>query len=398
VCRECLDTAGAMFSAAVGAAPGKVATALAVPVPSAAIHCDAPIPTRRAAVQRLDRRYYSASYKLSVVREAMQRPESCRIKPTCRAHPGIEASQLRLWIKQREQLEAMAAAELRTIPAASVVYPLPWCRSAPGGTLPELSKNTDLAVVTTHQQAARIAREQAQRRAAGACAAAVVLGESRGQEAGLAAPGLRPGLGSPRSDAHTGAIPAPRLGASQAADGAALATAAFTIAAWTVGVEMASTAAGQPAVAVARPVPPMAPILRPDAPQIAAFVAPSAAGHGQVPLPLWAGQGQVQWQRHSHETLGDGQSLSAEEEWDAWRRSSSMARLQPPRPSPPANGRPVARVARPTAVHHAALLRMRDTLSDLSTREEAESPEVEAAKNGEDGSGRDSVVSTPLRE
>jgi len=82
----------------------------------------------------------------------MQRPESCRIKPTCRAHPGIEASQLRLWIKQREQLEAMAAAELRTIPAASVVYPLPWCRSAPGGTLPELSKNTDLAVVTTHQQ------------------------------------------------------------------------------------------------------------------------------------------------------------------------------------------------------------------------------------------------------
>jgi len=39
---------------------------------------------------------------------------------------------------------------------------------------------------------------------------------------------------------------------------------------------------------------------------------------------------------------------------------------------------------------------MRDTLSDLSTREEAESPEVEAAKNGEDGSGRDSV--TPLRE
>ena len=61
-----------MFSAAVGAAPGKVATALAVPVPSAAIHCDAPIPTRRAAVQRLDRRYYSASYKLSVVREVRQ--------------------------------------------------------------------------------------------------------------------------------------------------------------------------------------------------------------------------------------------------------------------------------------------------------------------------------------
>ena len=43
-----------------------------------------------------------------------------------------------------------------------------------------------------------------------------------------------------------------------------------TIAAWAVGVEMASTAAGQRAVAVAGPVPPTAPILRPDAPQISA--------------------------------------------------------------------------------------------------------------------------------
>ena len=76
----------------------------------------------------------------------MQRPESCRIKPTCRAHPGIEASQLRLWIKQREWLEAMAAAELRTIIPASVVpYPPPGYSSAPGG------KHTDLAVVTTQQ-------------------------------------------------------------------------------------------------------------------------------------------------------------------------------------------------------------------------------------------------------
>jgi len=36
------------------------------------------------------RHAYSAAYKLQVVRQALQRPASNRIKPTCRDHPGIE--------------------------------------------------------------------------------------------------------------------------------------------------------------------------------------------------------------------------------------------------------------------------------------------------------------------
>ena len=40
--------------------------------------------------QRRSRTMYSAEYKLRVVREALARPQACRIKPTCREHPGIE--------------------------------------------------------------------------------------------------------------------------------------------------------------------------------------------------------------------------------------------------------------------------------------------------------------------
>ena len=41
-------------------------------------------------VRRRSRTVYSARYKLRVVSEALARPPSCRIKPTCRNHPGIE--------------------------------------------------------------------------------------------------------------------------------------------------------------------------------------------------------------------------------------------------------------------------------------------------------------------
>jgi hypothetical protein len=43
---------------------------------------------RREPVAR--RHAYSAAFKLQVVREALLRPASNRIKPTCRDHPGIE--------------------------------------------------------------------------------------------------------------------------------------------------------------------------------------------------------------------------------------------------------------------------------------------------------------------
>jgi len=51
------------------------------------------------------RQAYSVQYKLQVVREALRRPPSSRIKPTCREHPGIEPVQLRKWIRNLAALE-----------------------------------------------------------------------------------------------------------------------------------------------------------------------------------------------------------------------------------------------------------------------------------------------------
>ena len=39
------------------------------------------------------RQAYDAAFKLRVVYEALARPPSKRIKPTCRDHPGIEPVQ-----------------------------------------------------------------------------------------------------------------------------------------------------------------------------------------------------------------------------------------------------------------------------------------------------------------
>jgi len=44
-------------------------------------------PRRKPAMRR---HAHSAAYKLQVVRQALQRPASNRIKPTCRLNPGIE--------------------------------------------------------------------------------------------------------------------------------------------------------------------------------------------------------------------------------------------------------------------------------------------------------------------
>mmetsp|Transcript_13264 Transcript_13264/g.44225 ORF Transcript_13264/g.44225 Transcript_13264/m.44225 type:complete len:380 (+) Transcript_13264:49-1188(+) len=63
--------------------------------------------------QRRSRTLYSAEFKLRVVREALARPETCRIKPTCRDHPGVEPAQLRKWIKNIESLESLAQLEAR---------------------------------------------------------------------------------------------------------------------------------------------------------------------------------------------------------------------------------------------------------------------------------------------
>ena len=45
-------------------------------------------------LQRRPRTMYTDEYKLRVVHEALARPEACRIKPTCRDHPGVEPVRL----------------------------------------------------------------------------------------------------------------------------------------------------------------------------------------------------------------------------------------------------------------------------------------------------------------
>jgi len=69
--------------------------------------------------QRQPRRHaYSAEFKLQVVREALKRPASNRIKPICRLHPGIEPVQLRKWIRNLEALES-AEPSAKCIPTTS---------------------------------------------------------------------------------------------------------------------------------------------------------------------------------------------------------------------------------------------------------------------------------------
>ena len=54
---------------------------------------------------------YSQSFKIEVVRSALRLPPNARIKPTCRAFPGIEPVQVRKWIKNFQHLVEATAAE-----------------------------------------------------------------------------------------------------------------------------------------------------------------------------------------------------------------------------------------------------------------------------------------------
>ena len=51
------------------------------------------------------RKVYTAQFKMRVVQFALRLPESNRIKPTARAHPGVEPVQVRKWL--RKHAEAM---------------------------------------------------------------------------------------------------------------------------------------------------------------------------------------------------------------------------------------------------------------------------------------------------
>jgi len=59
---------------------------------------DAEPPTKR-------RKSFTAEFKLRVVREALMRPESNRIKPICRVYTQVTPVQLRKWIRKKHLLE-----------------------------------------------------------------------------------------------------------------------------------------------------------------------------------------------------------------------------------------------------------------------------------------------------
>jgi transposase-like protein len=74
-----------------------------VPAPAKAAQRPATAPTaggvtklRPVSRQRMT---YSQSFKLEVVRHSLRLPATARIKPTCRAFPGIEPVQIRKWIR-----------------------------------------------------------------------------------------------------------------------------------------------------------------------------------------------------------------------------------------------------------------------------------------------------------
>ena len=58
-----------------------------------------------SASMRRPRKVYEASFKLMVVQEALKLPASNRIKPTCRAYPGVEPVQVRKWIRNLAALQ-----------------------------------------------------------------------------------------------------------------------------------------------------------------------------------------------------------------------------------------------------------------------------------------------------
>ena len=57
---------------------------------------------------------YSNTFKMEVVRVALQLPENARIKPTCRAFPGIEPVQIRKWIRRLAPLVELEVGTTRT--------------------------------------------------------------------------------------------------------------------------------------------------------------------------------------------------------------------------------------------------------------------------------------------
>lgn len=54
---------------------------------------------------RPPRRVYPASFKIMVVEQALRLPAHNRIKPTCRAFPGVEPVQVRKWIRNLAALQ-----------------------------------------------------------------------------------------------------------------------------------------------------------------------------------------------------------------------------------------------------------------------------------------------------
>ena len=84
---------------------------------------------------------YTQEFKIHVVRHSLSLPKNARIKPTCRAYPGIEPVQIRKWIKAFEPLiEAEdkgrrprhgKGTRVAVAPAARVLFRVSWRARCP---------------------------------------------------------------------------------------------------------------------------------------------------------------------------------------------------------------------------------------------------------------------------
>ena len=67
---------------------------------------------------------YSQEFKLAIVRHALSLPATARVKPTCRAFPGIEPVQIRKWIRALAPLvEKEAGWALQAVDARELHLP-----------------------------------------------------------------------------------------------------------------------------------------------------------------------------------------------------------------------------------------------------------------------------------
>lgn len=122
-------------------------------------------PTNGLAVPRRPRRVYEAAFKIMVVQEALKLPASNRIKPTCRAYPGVEPVQIRKWIRNIEALQ-MAQPTAKLVQKRVLPSPPDLVACGDDGDSSDTESVMSASQQTHHELAVRAATHGASRGAA----------------------------------------------------------------------------------------------------------------------------------------------------------------------------------------------------------------------------------------